>query len=169
MNATVGADERLMVMLEARITDFERNMRKAEQRGTKTYQGLTRNSRSATRQMEADMIRSSSAINRAVASTTGKIGALAASFAGGLVGGAAASMFAGVAGNIGATVKSMAALGDEAKRAGVSTQAFQEWKFVAEQNRIGVDALVDGLKELNLRADEFVTTGKGSAAEAFTR
>src|SRR5690606_37067640 len=36
-------------------------------------------------------------------------------------------------------------------------------------NRVGVDALVDGFKELSLRADEFIVTGGGSAAEAFKR
>ncbi|MCE8523352.1 hypothetical protein KBY30_20375 [Ruegeria pomeroyi] len=65
------------------------------------------------------------------------------------------------------TTKAVAELGDEAKRAGVPLKDFQEWKFVAEQNRIGIDAMIDGLKELNLRADEFVVTGKGPAAEAF--
>lgn len=67
------------------------------------------------------------------------------------------------------TVTSVASIGDEAKRSGLSAQAFQEWKYVAEQNRIGIDAMVDGFKELSLRADEFVVTGGGSAAEAFTR
>ena len=169
MNATVGADERLVVMLEARVTEFERRMQQAERRGTQTYQGLRRNSQSATRQMEADMIRSTGSINRAIASTTGRIGSLAASFAGGVVAGAAVGMFAGVTGSIATTIRSMAELGDEAKRAGLSAQSFQEWKYVADQNRVGVDALVDGFKELSLRADEFITTGKGSSAEAFTR
>lgn len=63
----------------------------------------------------------------------------------------------------------VASVGDEAKRAGLSAKAFQELKFVAEQNRIGVDQLTDGIKELNLRADEFITTGGGSAADAFKR
>lgn len=67
------------------------------------------------------------------------------------------------------TTRGIAQIGDEAKRSGVSAQVFQEWKFVADQNRIAVDALVDGLKELNLRADEFIITGKGPAAEAFAR
>lgn len=169
MNAAVGADERLVVMLEARVTEFERRMQQAERRGTQTYQGLRRNSRSATRQMEQDMIRSTGSINRAIASTTGRIGSLAASFAGGAVAGAAVGLFAGVSGSIATTIRSMAELGDEAKRAGLSAQAFQEWKYVADQNRVGVDALVDGFKELSLRADEFITTGKGSSAEAFTR
>lgn len=169
MNASVGADERLVVMLEARVTEFERRMRQAERTGTNSYQGLRRNSRSATRQMETDMIRSTGRMNQALAATSGRIGTLAASFAGGLVAGAAVGLFAGVTGSIATTIRSMAELGDEAKRSGLSSQAFQEWKFVADQNRVSVDALVDGFKELNLRADEFITTGKGSAAEAFTR
>ena len=53
--------------------------------------------------------------------------------------------------------------------AGLSAKAFQEWKYVAEQARIPVDAITDALKELSLRADEFATTGQGSAAEAFQR
>ena len=124
MNAMTG-DERLMVLLEARINDFERNMRKAEQTGTRTFQGLQRGSRSATRQMEADMARSTSAINRAVSATTGRIGTLAASFAGGLAAGAAAGLFAGVTGSIASTVQGIADLGAEAKRAVLAAQDFQ--------------------------------------------
>jgi hypothetical protein len=65
--------------------------------------------------------------------------------------------------------REVATVGNEARRAGVSAEEFQVWGYVAEQNRIPVDALVDGLKELNLRTDEFVTTGEGSGAEAFQR
>lgn len=81
MNVSVGSDERLVVMLEARISEFERRMRQAEQRGTRTYQQLRRQSRSATGQMEADMVRSSTAINRALAVTAARIGAFGAAFA----------------------------------------------------------------------------------------
>lgn len=65
--------------------------------------------------------------------------------------------------------RGMAEVGDQARIAGISVERFSELKYVAEQNRIGVDALTDGIKELNLRADEFITTGGGSAAEAFAR
>lgn len=84
--------------------------------------------------------------------------------------GAIAGLGASLAvGAIRETTRGIAELGDEAKRAGVDVKSFQELKFVAEQNRIGVDALTDGLKELNLRADEFIATGGGSAADAFQR
>lgn len=63
----------------------------------------------------------------------------------------------------------LADLGDQAKRAAIDVEDFQALKYAADQNRISVDALTDGLKELALRADEFVTTGAGSGAEAFQR
>jgi len=63
----------------------------------------------------------------------------------------------------------IAEIGAAARRAGVDVKSFQELKFVAEQNKIGVDALTDGLKELSLRADEFIVTGGGAAAESFLR
>ncbi|MBA5779532.1 hypothetical protein H2509_20570 [Stappia sp. F7233] len=63
----------------------------------------------------------------------------------------------------------IAEIGFAARRAGIDVESFQELAFVAEENRIAVDALTDGIKELNLRADEFIFTGGGSAAEAFER
>lgn len=110
---------------------------------------------------------------RAAAGTTG--GSVTAAFMRiKAAGGALPAFFAaaGITAMIASTreaASAIAQIGDEAKRAGLSAKAFQELKFVAEQNRIGVDQLTDGIKELNLRADEFVTTGGGSAAEAFQR
>ena len=169
MNAALGADERLVIMLEGRVSEFEKRMRQAERRGTQTYQGLRRNSRTATQAMERDMVRSTDRMNQALAATSTKIGTFGKAFVGGAVAGAAVGLFAGVQGGISSTIRSMAELSDEAKRAGMSAESFQEWKFVADQNRVSVDALVDGFKELSLRADEFITTGKGSGAEAFMR
>ncbi|APH72884.1 hypothetical protein [Aquibium oceanicum] len=87
----------------------------------------------------------------------------------GIFAGLAAGGVAGVVNQIGQVAQGIAAIGDEAKRAGVSNRVFQEWAIVAEQARIPVDAMIDGLKELQLRGDEFAITGKGSAAEAFAR
>lgn len=164
-----AAAERLVVFLEAKVTEFEKRMAKAERTGTGSYTKLREGSRRATQNMEADMIRTTTRINQALASTSGKIGAFAKSFAAGFAGGVVASAFAGITTGLNDTVRGIAAVGDEAKRAGLALQDFQEWKFVAEQNRIGVDALTDGFKELSLRADEFISTGAGSAAESFNR
>lgn len=68
-----------------------------------------------------------------------------------------------------AAVESTAELSRQSRMAGVDIEGFQELKFVAEQNKIGIDALTDGLKEMNLRADEFISTGAGGGAEAFQR
>lgn len=71
------------------------------------------------------------------------------------------------------TTKGVADLGGEldglARRAGVSAEALQELVYAGGTRGVTFDAMVDGLKELNLRADEFVATGKGTGAEAFTR
>lgn len=167
MNQT--ADERLVVMLEARIRDFEKNMAKAEQRGTRSYQTLRRGSQSATAQMEADMARSTSRINQALGTVSTRIGAFGKAFAGGLVGALAIGGLTEAVGRVNQLAEGVAGIGDAARRAGLSAKEFQEWSHVAQQNRIGIDTLTDGLKELQLRADEFAVTGKGPAAEAFGR
>lgn len=166
---TTTADERLVVMLEARIAEFEKRMRQAEGTGSRTYQKLRRDSQSATRQMEEDMNRASGRIGQAVTSITGKIGTFGKAFAGGLVAGVTVEAVRAIVTKVNELARSVAEVGDAARRAGMSAQAFQEWSYVAEQNRIGIDQMVDGLKELQLRGDEFAVTGKGSAAEAFQR
>lgn len=161
-------EERLFVTLEARVNDFEKRMKQAEKRGAQTYGNLKRDSRSATRQMEADMARSAGRINQALASTSAEIG----KFRQGFDGLKATAVVAGLTALVGAArnaARSVAEIGDAAERAGVSVEAFQRLAYVAQQSRIPVDSLVDGLKELNLRADEFIITGKGPAAEAFAR
>lgn len=55
------------------------------------------------------------------------------------------------------------------KRLGVSTEFLSNLSYAAGQFGAENDAVIDGLKELSLRADEFAKTGKGSAEEAFTR
>lgn len=60
-------------------------------------------------------------------------------------------------------------LAAQARMAGVGVEVFQELRYAAMQAHVGLEALTDGMKELQLRADEFATTGKGSAAEAFQR
>lgn len=158
-------EERLIVSLEARIRDFEKNMAKAERRGSNTYRGLAHRSKSATTAMERDMIGATGRINQALASTSSRIGSFGKAFAGTAVAVGMAAITRGAVQAVGA----VADLDRQARRAGVSVEAFQELKFVGEQNRIEVDAMTDGLKELQLRADEFVVTGKGPAAEAFQR
>lgn len=145
----------LVVGVEARIDKLEKGLKRANAAQKRSSVQMERRARQS-----ANNIRN----------TYGKMGdGVAAGFKK-----MALPLFGGIASaaavkGIAQTTKGIAQLGDEAKRAGVPLKDFQEWKFVAEQNRIGIDQMVDGLKELNLRADELILTGKGPAAEAFGR
>lgn len=149
---------RLAVDVIARIEKFERELKKAGRVADANFGKVEKRGKQMATRLERDL-----------SAAGAKISATFANFGKGLVGGIAAGGIAGIISQFRDVSKAVASVGDEARRAGVNVEAFQEWKFVAEQNRIGVDALTDGLKELNLRADEFVQTGKGSAAEAFMR
>jgi len=63
----------------------------------------------------------------------------------------------------------LAAIKDEAQQAGAAVETYQALRYAAEEYSVSQSALTDGLKELNLRADEWITTGGGPAAEAFKR
>jgi hypothetical protein len=152
----------LVVPIEARIDRLEKALKKASQAQSRT-----------ARDMERRAAQSADRMARSYESAGGRMStAFKAIAMPKLMGLAGAVAGIGVAGSVGAvrqTVRGIAEIGDAAKRAGIQVEAFQEWKYVADQNRIGIDALTDGFKELNLRADEFIQTGGGSAADAFKR
>lgn len=150
--------EKLIVALEARMRDFERNFAKAGRTADKGFGQIERRAKQSGHKLESTM-----------GAAAARVGGVFKTFGVGLLGGIAAGGVAGIVGQIGQVAKGIAQIGDEAKRAGVSSRVFQEWATVAEQARIPVDAMIDGLKELSLRGDEFAVTGKGSAAEAFQR
>jgi len=56
-----------------------------------------------------------------------------------------------------------------ARRLGIATDELQRLQFAASRYNVTNDALIDGLKEASLRADEFIKTGAGGGAEAFER
>lgn len=164
-------EERLVILLEARIRDLEKNMAKAVGLTGKAYREMSRGSKSATRQMEADMIRATSRINQALAATSARIGSFGKAFIGGFVGGIAAGGIGELVSRIGDVAKGVAEVGDRAKQAGLDVKAFQELAFVAQQNRIEVDDLTSGIREMQLRFDEFIASGgkSGSAADSLRR
>lgn len=153
--------EQLVVSLEARIKDFERNFQRANRTANQNFKAIENQAKRSADALEASMSGAGKGVNIAMAALKGGVAGLVTSLSVGLL--------TGIASRIGDITKNIANVGNEAKRAGLSTKAFQELGYVAQQNRIPVDALVDGMKELNLRADEWVTTGGGSAAEAFQR
>jgi LAS superfamily LD-carboxypeptidase LdcB len=153
--------EQLVVSLEARIKDFERNFQRASRTAGQNFDAIERRAKQSGDRLEASMSKASDGINAAMASMKGGLASLAA--------GLSVGVLTGIVSRTGEIAKGVASIGDEARRAGLSAKAFQELSFVADQNRISVDALTDGMKELSLRADEWITTGGGSAAEAFKR
>lgn len=156
---------RVVLQLAAEQGQLRKDFDKAQKTVESSTGKMAQASQRAAKRMEADM---ANATNKIGASFT-KLSGLAKASIGGLFAGVIGAGAAGIASQIGDIARSVAEVGDAAKMAGVSMKAFQEWKYVAEQARIPLDAMTDGLKELNIRADEFATTGKGSAAEAFAR
>ncbi|MFC0200576.1 phage tail tape measure protein [Paracoccus rhizosphaerae] len=152
----------LVIDIEARINKLERGLKQANDRQRRAAGEMERRARQSAERINDTYGRMSNGIGASFA----KLPAMLKGVALPLIGGAG---LAAGAQQIRQTVRGIAELGDEAKRAGVEVEAFQRWRYVAEQNRIGVDALTDGFKELSLRADEFIVTGKGSAEESFTR
>ena len=148
----------LVVDVEARIDKLEKGMAraaKAQARGSN--------------QMERRAQRSAKSLERTYDRAGSNITAVFKKLGPSLIAGLGIGALSGLAQEVRGVVRATAEIGDEAKRAGVSIEAFQELKYVSEQNRVGVDAMVDELKEMSIRADEFIVTGKGAGAEAFAR
>ncbi len=153
--------EQLVVSLEARIRDFERNFQRANRTSSQNFKAIEAQAKRSADALEQSMSGAAKGVNLAMAALKGGIA--------GLVTGISVGALEGIASRFRDITKEIATIGNEAKRAGLSTQAFQELGYVAQQTRIPIDALTDGMKELSLRADEFIQTGQGSAAESFQR
>lgn len=148
----------LVVDIEARIDKLEKGLKRANAAQNRASGQMEARAKQSAERMRSTYGKSADGI----AASFKKLGpALAASLSVAAIG--------TLSKNMAAVIKDTAAIGDEAKRAGVSMKALQEWTYIGGQNRIGKDTIVDGLKELNLRADEWITTKSGPAAEAFNR
>lgn len=150
----------LYARMEMRVRDAEKKLDQFSRRLDGEMGTMERRTNRAAKNME-------SSLSKGFAKMQG----YAADFGKGLLAGIAAGGIAGIAASVQQVTHSFAELGREAKTAGLNVEDFQRWRYVADQNGIGVSNLIDGFKELNLRADEYVATaGKsGSAADAFRR
>lgn len=147
--------QRLVVTLEARINKYERDLAKAQGATNNNFRKMERRTKQSAEQMEKHLGKA----------TDGIAAKLSGMFAPFLAGGAvvAAASFAGQ------FAKSIAEVSYEAEKARVSTKVWQQWTYAAKATGASIDGVTDALKELNIRGDEFVITGKGGAAEAFER
>ncbi|MCO6390562.1 hypothetical protein GTW25_05915 [Aliihoeflea aestuarii] len=158
--------ERLVVLLEARVRDFERNMQRASGQAGTSFNRMRRDSRSATQQMERDMLRSTTRINQALASTSTQIGVLARSFAAGFAGGVFAGGLAGAQRAVRSIVSELSEMGKEIDRVGLSAKVFQELKFGFGEAGVEASEFTTGMEQFNRRIGEAATRG-GRLAEIF--
>lgn len=154
-----NAEQRLVVSLEARTAKLEKDFARAR-----------RVANDNMRRMEGRTKRFADNTEKVLGkSVDGLAGHIESAFAPFLRGGA---VFAGVAGAAVAVKQiadSVAEVDREARKAGVSAKTWQQWQYVAAATGARVDGITDALKELNIRANEFALTGKGSGAEWFER
>ncbi len=143
--------ERLVVLLEARIRDFEKNMKKAAGTADTSYGRMRRSGRSATQQMEADMSRSSRRINQILARTSTQIGTLGRSFAGAFAGGIFAGGTAGVVRGIRPVTSELSALGKVADKIGIGTTHLQQLRHVAELAGVEANNLDTAMQRFSRR------------------
>jgi lambda family phage tail tape measure protein len=148
--------------------DPKRFTKALEDAGIKVV-GFQNRSNRSFKQAEAQVTGSFDRMGKSGQGFSSIMASAAIALKGGFLGALAGLGLAEIVTQVREVAHSVAEVGDQAKIAGIDVRSFQELAFVAEQNRIGVDALTDGLKEMNLRADEFILTGAGSSAEAFQR
>lgn len=110
--------EQLVVSLEARIRDFERNFQRANRTSSQNFQAIERQAKRSADTLEQTMSKASSGVNVALAGLKGGVA--------GIVAGLSIGALQGVVSRIGDVTKGIANIGSEAKRAGLSTRAFQE-------------------------------------------
>ncbi|SFH23008.1 D-alanyl-D-alanine carboxypeptidase family protein [Ensifer sp. OV372] len=151
-------DDLLLVTFRANADKYKRDVENARTYGGKRF-----------RQMQTDAEKAGSGIEKAMGGAMKSLGAFGKGLAGGAIGALAVGGLDQIIGRVGELTKGIANIGNEARRAGLGNKAFQELSYVVEQSRVPIDALVDGFKELHIRADEFYTDGTGAGADAFRR
>lgn len=137
--------EKLVVSLEANLKQFEKEMARANNISVKNL-----------RNIEKEATKTSGRIEKAM----GKVGSSFKSFGAGFIGGIFGGMSVdAIVSGINEVVHSVAALADQAKKAGVSAEALQAYGFVASQSGSSVEELADSFVQLNKRVGEAVRNG----------
>ncbi|MEX1244871.1 MAG: hypothetical protein WEF99_08820, partial [Thermoanaerobaculia bacterium] len=154
--------EQLVVQLEARVRDFERNMVKANKTANDNLTAIERKSRQSGRSLEQNMRRSTERVTGSFSTMAGRISRILGPLGIGL-------SFAAVVRGIQNTISAAAELGDFADRIEVSAEALQRLRFAAEQSGSSAQQLDDALQRLTRRVGLFRQEGGGPAAAALER
>ena len=154
-------DERLLVLLEARITDFEKNLKKASATATREFAGMRKTSASASQQMESDVLKSTTSINRALASVGGKVGSLGKNLTTSAIAPVAAllTLSAAVNGTKSALDK-FSKINDQSIAAGIDPEFFQGIAYQAKLSGVGIDNVAEALATFAKNAG-LASEGKG--------
>ncbi|MPR61237.1 hypothetical protein D7027_05305 [Ochrobactrum intermedium] len=148
-------EQRLFVSLELKANQLQRELDRMQRKTSGSMSAMEGRTKRAAANMEKSMSGMAAGIQSK----------LSAAFAPLMAGGAVAAVATGFK-QIASTV---AEVSREADKARVSTKVWQQWTYVAKATGASIDGVTDALKELNIRGDEFATTGKGSAQAAFER
>ncbi|MFG6081410.1 phage tail tape measure protein [Paracoccus litorisediminis] len=159
----------LLVKLEANVAKWEKDFNRAITQQQRASQRMERLAKQNADKIGKAYEGLGPRIGKAFEGIPASLKGIGGAFLGGVAGGIAIGGLDQIATSVSRITKETANLKNEATRAGVSTTVFQEWKFLADQNRISVDALTDGFKEMHLRAGEFFLDGTGAGAEAFKK
>lgn len=155
MTNPITDEERLAIVMQLKYDQLQKQVARAQRSLDQGVTGMERRTKKAADSMEKSM-------GSAAGNIRSKLEGIFAPFIAGGAITAAVAAFKQVASTV-------AEVGREADKARVNTKTWQQWTYVAKATGASVDGVTDALKELNIRGDEFATTGKGSAQEAFER
>lgn len=141
-------EERLVVALEARIRDFERNFERANRTAATNFDAIERRARVNADRLDRNMARAASTVRIHAGSIAGALGA------GVLLGG-----LSQLPGAIREAFADMAKIGDVADKIGITREALQELRFGAGQAGIEVAGLDTSLEQFAKRTGEAATKG----------
>jgi hypothetical protein len=143
-------DAKLVVDLEARIKDFERNFKKANRTANDNWRSIEARGQQATRRVNANMQSVSSNALKAA----GGIKAFGASLAGAFAGGFAVGGLAQLPRLIRGVVGEVSKIGKVADKVGLTTEALQELRYAADLSGVAANALDMGMQRFSRRIAE---------------
>jgi muramidase (phage lysozyme) len=139
-------NERLVVELEARIRDFEKNMEKASRTAAKEFGSIEDRGKKASQKVEGLFSKIGSNISNSIG--------------GGFVaGGLAGLISAGTLETLGSMVKSVADMADEAQRINLPVEDFQALVYNARQAGLEQSNVTDLFQKFQLAVGEGVAKG----------
>jgi len=146
--------EQLVVQLEARIRDFERNMEKASGTADKSFSAIERRAKSSAAKLEATF----GNVGQALKERFGDIGKEL------LIAGGGALISEKSLEAIREVVKSVADMADQAESIGLAVEDFQAIAFAGHQSGVETDKLTSLFQKFNVQVSEARTKGNDLSA-----